>query len=332
MFSSRTLDNLNFVSRQVAASAGDGSLESAIDKVSTELPDEYQGDLQTLRGVIDQNSDGAATSFGVNPLGKLSKLFSHAGSSRTRLFVDFVSYIRENNALLSTYWAGIVGLGWYLAGVSLTALTVTLLFSTTVLPAFSELFDGFGAPLPEYTRVVFDSASTSLPVLAVLLALVLVVVFTSAGLFHRRVQQLEPLPRWPAWAPLVGRLAEAHNLGLFLNFLRMLRASGVEESAAVGAAAKEANLPDGFDYQALLARQPAFSQSNTLTELGVAARLGQLDNELDYQCEQHAGEWAMVLLEVRDRFSLILKLFLFALVAALVIAMYLPIFSMGAVI
>jgi len=179
---------------------------------------------------------------------------------------------------------------------------------------------------------VFAFGSVGFPLVAVVLAVFVASAAFGVTLLHRRVEQLSPLPRWPTWAPIIGKIAESYNLGLFLNYTRMLRQCGVEPGQAIAAAAAAANQPDDLTYDNLLSGPRSFAQLPALTEIGIAARLGEFDSEISHQCDQHTGRLSVVLLEARDRLSLILKIALYFFVAALVVAMYLPIFQMGSVI
>ena len=134
------------------------------------------------------------------------------------------------------------------------------------------------------------------------------------------------------WTPIVGRVAEIYNFGLFLNYARMLRECGVDPERAVADAAAASNQPETLSYGELQRNPSSHDQLPALTELGIAAKLGNFDAELDHQCDQHVAALSLTLVEARDRFSLLLKTALFVFVGALVVAMYLPIFQMGAVV
>ena len=112
----------------------------------------------------------------------------------------------------------------------------------------------------------------------------------------------------------------------------MLRECGVDPERAVSDAAAASNQPESLSYRELQRNPSSHDQLPALTELGIAAKLGNFDAELDHQCDQHVAALSLTLVEARDRFSLLLKTALFVFVAALVIAMYLPIFQMGAVV
>ena len=331
MFNSKSTDNLAFVSRQLSNLLDEAQLEPALQKLTEASPPEYSRDIEYLRNILAADFE-AGPQLGPNPYRAIERLLAAVSGPKNTLFREFVAYVQQSKVVFETYWAGVVGLVWYLAAVAAVALVVAIVFGTSVIPSFNSMFSQFSAPLPEFTQVVFAFGGIGLPLFAIVLALVVGIVVFAVSLFHRRIQQLSPLPRWPTWAPIIGKIAESYNLGLFLNFTRILRQSGVETKQAVAAAAAAANQPDDLTYDQLGNSATSFAQLPILTELGVAAKLGEFDSEISHQCDQHLGNMSLVLVEARDRFSLILKIALYLFVATLVVAMYLPIFKMGSVI
>lgn len=331
MFSSKSTDNLAFVSRQLSNLLDEDQLEPALQKLAEASPPEYSRDIEYMRSILAGDVE-SGPKLGPNPYKAIARLLPSVSGPKNTLFRDFVSYVQQSKVVFETYWAGVVGLIWYLAAVSAVALVVAIVFGTSVIPSFNSMFSQFGAPLPKFTEMVFAFGGVGVPLFAIVLALVVGFIVFVVALFHRRIQQLSPLPRWPTWAPIIGKIAEAYNLGLFLNYTRILRGSGVEARQAVADAASAANQPQELTYDQLGGSETSFAQLPVLTELGVAARLGNFDAEIAHQCDQHIGNMSLVLVEARDRFSLILKIALYLFVATLVVAMYLPIFKMGSVI
>ena len=331
MFSSKSTDNLAFVSRQLANLLEQQQLEPALQKLTEASPSEYSRDIEYMRRILAGDAE-SGPKLGPNPYRTIAKLLPSVAGPKNTLFREFVDYVQQSKVVFETYWAGVVGLVWYLAAVAAVALVVAIVFATSVMPAFNSMFSQFGAPLPEFTQLVFAFGGIGVPLFAVVLALVVGIIVVVVALFHRRIQQLSPLPRWPTWAPIIGKIAESYNVGLFLNYTRILRESGVDPKQAVADAAAAANQPDSLTYDQLGVGDSSFAQLPVLTELGVAAKLGHFDSEISHQCDQHVGNMSLVLVEARDRFSLILKIALYLFVATLVIAMYLPIFKMGSVI
>ena len=331
MFSSKSTDNLAFVSRQLANLLEQQQLEPALRKLTEASPAEYSRDIEYMRKILSGDAE-TGPKLGPNPYRTIAKLLPSVSGPKNVLFREFVAYVQQSKVVFETYWAGVVGLVWYLAAVTAVALVVAIVFANSVIPAFSSMFSQFGAPLPEFTQLVFAFSGVGVPLFAVVLALVVGTILFFVALLHRRVQQLSPLPRWPTWAPIIGKIAESYNVGLFLNYTRILRKCGVDPKQAVADAAAAANQPDSLTYDQLGVGDSGFAQLPVLTELGVAAKLGNFDSEISHQCDQHVGNMSLVLVEARDRFSLILKIALYLFVATLVFAMYLPIFKMGSVV
>ncbi len=331
MFKSKSTDHLAFVSRQLSGLLADEQLEPALQKLSEASPPQYSQDIEYLRSLLAGSSDDGPR-LGPNPYRAMAALLPSVSGSKNTFFREFVAYVQQSKVVFETYWAGVVGLVWYLAGVSAVALVVAIIFATSVIPSFESMFSQFGAPLPELTQAVFAFGGFGIPLFAIALALVVGLVVFVVTQFHRRIQQLTPLPRWPSWAPIIGKIAESYNLGLFLNYTRILRESGVDPRQAVADAASAANQPEGLAYDSLGSGEGGFPQLPVITELGVASKLGNFDAEIIHQCDEHIGNMVLALVEARDRFSLILKIALYLFVATLVVAMYLPIFKMGSVI
>ena len=132
--------------------------------------------------------------------------------------------------------------------------------------------------------------------------------------------------------PIIGRLSESYNLGLFLNFARTLLLSGVDAGRAVSAAAKAANQASDLSLDNLATTSGDIEPDSVMTELAVAAKLGHFNEEIEFQCDQYMGRLSLALVEARDRLALVLKFVMYLFVAVLIVAMYLPIFKMGSVI
>jgi len=331
MFSSRSTEHLAFVSRQLARLLESKPLPSALKELKDASPGEYTEDIEYLQQLLDGATTGQRR-LQPDPYRAIQKLLPAVGDSRETLFREFVAYIRQSRIVFETYWAGVIGLIWYLAAVASVALVVALIFANSVIPSFDGMFTEFGARLPEFTEFVFALSGAGVPAFAALLAVTVAIVVFCVWLFHRRIQQMAPLPRWPKWAPILGRIAETYNFGLFLNYARILRTCGVEPQRAVNEAAALTNQAAALPFDTSGEGPSSHEQFPALTELGVAARLGQFDAEISHQCEQHLGELTLALVNTRDRFSVVLKLALYLFVGGLVVAMYLPIFKLGSVI
>ncbi len=329
MFSSKSTEQLAFVSRQLSQLLERSPLPAALQTLSDASPNHYSRDIEYLRRLLEGSAERRP---GKDPYHAIQKLLPAVGNSRDTLFREFVAYVRQSRIVFETYSAGVVSLVGYLAAIASVAFVVAMIFAIYVIPTFEEMFAEHRANLPEFTQLVFALGGAGVPVFASLLALTVIAVVLFVRLFHQRIQQMKPLPRWPRWAPMLGRIAETYNFGLFLNYARILGSCGVEPDRAVAEAAALTNQPDTLSLDGLRNKASSREQLPALTELSVATRLGHFDAEVSHQCEQHVGELTLALVETRDRVSAVLKVALYVFVGGLVVAMYLPIFRMGSVI
>lgn len=306
-------------------------MDTALDRLREASPEEYADDVDYFRRLLAGEDIGKA-GLGPNPYRAIGRLLPAVGDQKNTLFRAFVDFVRQSKIIFETYWVGILGLMSYLGAVAVTAIIVAMIFWRFVIPSFNGMFVDVGSQLPEFTKIVFAYGGTGIPIFAIVLLILVATIVIFVALFHRRIQQLSPLPRWPVWAPIVGRVAEIYNFGLFLNYARILRECGVDPERAVAEAASVSNQRDGLSFSELQRDPSSHDQLPALTELGIAAKLGNFDAELEHQCDQHVAALSLTLVEARDRFSLLLKTALFLFVGALVIAMYLPIFQMGSVV
>jgi len=331
MFSSKTTDHLAFVSRQLSNLLSEEQLEPALRRLAEASPQLYGDEIEYLRSLLTGSTE-TGPSPGPNPYATMAKLLPAVVGSKNGFFRNFVEYVQQSKVVFETYWAGVVGMVSYLAALSGVALIVAITFGVFVVPSFDSMFSQFGAPMPALTTAAFAFGGAGIPLFALVLTMVVALVAWFVVLFHNRIQQLSPLPQWPKWVPIVGRIAESYNLGLFLNFARILVQSDVEPTRAVAEAAKAANQSSELNFENLAATDGSPGLDPVLTELGVAAKLGYFNEEIAFQCDQHISRMSLALVEARDRFSLILKFVMYLFVATLVVAMYLPIFKMGSVI
>ncbi|MEO0997474.1 MAG: hypothetical protein AAFX58_08145 [Pseudomonadota bacterium] len=325
MFSSRTTDHLTFVSRQLAGLMEGRDIETALAELTRACPPAYADDVAYLRSLLTAES-AATPGPGPGPFAVLQRLLPKTGRSVGVFFSGFVDYLNQSRVVFSTYWVGIVGLVWYFVAIAALAAVLSVVFSVSIAPAFAELYEGHRQPLPTLTADLLQPAIAGLPIATLLFTALVTLLVWFVARFHRRVQQCAPMPaRWQS-VPLIGRLVEAYNLGLYLNLFRLLRLSGLAPEQAMAEAAGAVEQPG---LAAATGGSGDHSEFPALAELSIAAGLGNLDAELKHQCEQHIDTLALLLVSVRDRIALVLKLIVYAFVATLVVAMYLPIFKLG---
>lgn len=331
MFASKTTGHLAFMSRQLSHLMESEDVDGALAQLKDASPNQYKNEIAYLSSLF-AGTESPQQPLGPNPYRMLSRLLPEVANAKNVFFRGFVDYVRQSKIIFETYWAGVVGMIWYLAALSLVMVVIAVIFAAYVVPSFESMFSQSGVPLPTLTTAVFKFGGKGLPLFVAILGIFVALIVWFVATFHRRIQAIEPLPSWPKWMPIVGRIADYYNAGLFLNFCRLLIESDVAHDHAVSIAAKAANQSGDLSIDSLHDEDGDYADLPIFAELAIAQKLGNFHGELSHQCDEHLGKMSLILIQARDQFSLVLKLLLYIFVATLVIAMYLPIFKMGAVI
>ena len=234
---------------------------------------------------------------------------------------------------------------FYPAAVLVVALVVSTLLLIFVIPQFEELFSGLGADLPVFTRQIID-LSRFVQRQGWILAL-----FTVSGsytLVHcknrsRRLRQL--LDRIVLRAPVIGPILAKAAIARFAGTLATLFSAGVP---LVEALASVAGATGNMVYQAaVLKMRDEVATGQRLHNAMENARLfpdmivqmmsvGEESGSLDTLSGKVARFYEEDVDNAVDNLASLLEplimVILSLLVGGLVIAMYLPIFKMGALV
>ena len=313
MYSHRSIEHLTFLCRQLAEIADDGDERASLARLKEAAQGRYTSAFADLEKLLQSDADHGFSHH--HPFRLLARLTQEVPRRRITLLRGYVEFLRQSRMVYATYWKGAMGVFSYLATLAVILMVVSFIFGFWSMPSFAQLFEEFGAELPRLTATVFSLGGVGLTGLAglVLAIILLIAVFATSTI--RRMKRLDLLPAWPSWVPLFGGVATDYNQIVMLNLARLLIRAEVPQNEAVRIAAQ------------------ATDQSETLSpELALAARVGNLGNELEVQCNERLETLALGLVGERDRFALVLKLAIYLLVAVLIIAMYLPIFRLGSVI
>ena len=229
--------------------------------------------------------------------------------------------------------------------IVLVAIAVTGIIMTWVVPAFRQVFDSFGAPLPLPTLAVMAVSAfcvrywLALPA-ALLLACLLLRLAWYRSPAWRRQAQLQAL-RLPVFGPLLRKAAIAR----WTRTLAAMFAAGVpllDSLDLVGAAAHHVLYQDatqGIEREIRAGGSLALAMEHSgvfpelLTQLVlIGEESGALDAMLSRAADIVEGEIAATVAILSSLLEPALMVVLGVLVGALVIALYLPIFKLGAVI
>jgi type IV pilus assembly protein PilC len=223
-------------------------------------------------------------------------------------------------------WGEFAGFLTYLGAVLGVLMVVVVMYGLFVLPQFKSLYGGLGQELPALTSAMFGNGAP-LFVLMLLVATALLV-FLSWFVFYlrRQLRRYLPLPAGYQSLPLVGQVTVAYNQYLWLSYAGLLRSTHMPADRALGVAGTR--LPSLRNAQ----WDSALTAAGLAGDLSIAARLGKLDEEAQFQQDATMDAFLTALARCRRRARIVLTIFIYSLVAAFVSGMYLPIFSLGSAI
>ncbi|MGA0104003.1 MAG: type II secretion system F family protein [Steroidobacteraceae bacterium] len=234
---------------------------------------------------------------------------------------------------------------FYPAAVLVVAVIVTTILLIFVIPQFESLFQGFGADLPAFTRMVID-LSKFVQDQGWLIALIAGGVIGGFMHFHKRSRALrQVIDRMMLKFPVLGPILVKAAIARFTRTLSTMFSAGVplvEAMTSVAGATgnivyEEATLKMKDEVATGIRLQRAMENTGLFPNMVVQMiAVGEEAGSLDAMAAKVADFYELEVDAAVDSMSSLLEplimVILGVLVGGLVIAMYLPIFKMGAVI
>ena len=233
----------------------------------------------------------------------------------------------------------------YPAAVLVVAVVVTIVLLIFVIPAFEDLFKGFGADLPTFTRMVVDLSDfvrTRGWILAIMAG---AAVFAFAYFYKRSRAMRQFIDRVSLKAPIIGPIIQKAAIARYARTLSTMFSAGVplvEALVSVAGATGNIVYEDGImrmkDEVATGQRlQQAMENTDLFPNMVIQMiAVGEESGSLDSMSSKVADFYEEDVDNAVDNLSALLEPMIMAilgiLVGGLVIAMYLPIFKMGSVI
>lgn len=234
---------------------------------------------------------------------------------------------------------------FYPAAVVVVAVIVTTILLIYVIPEFESLFQGFGADLPAFTRFVIDISNFVQDTgwLLLLMLIGAVMGFIHAKKRYRGVQHF--IDRAVLRVPIIGPILNKSAIARFARTLSTTFAAGVplvealdSVAGATGNVVYEQAVHNMRDEVATGTRlQRAMENTNLFPNMvNQMVAVGEESGSLDHMSGKVADFYEEEVDNAVDSMSSLLEPLIMAilgvLVGGLVIAMYLPIFKMGAVV
>jgi type IV pilus assembly protein PilC len=233
----------------------------------------------------------------------------------------------------------------YPAAVLVVALVVTTILLIFVIPEFESLFQGFGADLPAFTRMVID-VSEFMREQGWLVLIIIVSTISGYLYMHKRSRKLrETQDRIMLKAPVVGPILVKAAIARFARTLSTMFSAGVplvealqSVSGATGNIVYEnAVLAIRDEVSTGQRLQRAMENTDLFPNMVIQMiAVGEESGSLDAMSSKVADFYEEDVDNAVDNMSSLLEPIIMAilgvLVGGLVIAMYLPIFKMGSVV
>ena len=233
----------------------------------------------------------------------------------------------------------------YPAAVVVVAFVVTIILLIFVIPAFEDLFKGFGADLPAFTRMVVD-LSVFVRTQGWMLAIVAGGIVYTFFYFKKRSRTMRHfLDRLSLKLPIVGPILQKASIARYARTLSTMFSAGVplvealeSVAGATGNIVYEVGVLQMRDEVATGQRlQQAMENTNLFPNMVIQMiAVGEESGSLDEMSSKVADFYENDVDNAVDNLSSLLEPMIMAilgvLVGGLVVAMYLPIFKMGSVI
>jgi type IV pilus assembly protein PilC len=264
----------------------------------------------------------------------------HAGALETVL--DKIATYKEKTEALKKKIKKAL---FYPAAVLAVAVIVTVILLLFVIPQFESLFKGFGADLPAFTQFVINMSRWMQDNGWILLIILIATVFTFAYFYKRSRPMRQFIDRMSLQIPVIGPILKKAAIARFARTLATMFAAGVPLVEAMKSVAgatgnivyQDAVLKMRDELATGLRMQRSMENTGLFPNMVVQMiAVGEESGSLDEMASKVADFYEADVDAAVDALSSLLEplimVILGTLVGGLVVAMYLPIFKLGAVI
>ena len=264
----------------------------------------------------------------------------HAGALETVL-EKIATYKEKTEALKKKIKKAL----FYPAAVLGVAIIVTVILLIFVIPQFEELFKGFGADLPAFTQMVINMSRWMQAHGFFLLIVTVATVFTFGYYYKRSRAMRQFIDRMSLQLPVLGPILKKAAIARYARTLATMFGAGVPLVEAMKSVAgatgnivyQDAVLRMRDEISTGMRMQRAMENTGLFPNMVVQMiAVGEESGSLDEMASKVADFYEADVDAAVDGLSSLLEplimVILGVLVGGLVIAMYLPIFKLGAVI
>ncbi len=257
------------------------------------------------------------------------------------LLERLATYMEKTQALKSK----IKGALFYPISIIVVAFLITAVIMIFVIPAFKELFEGFGAKLPTPTLVLMNISDVFVTYWYLIFGGIGGGFYTFFYFWKRNVKMQDFMDRLTLKLPIFGELIRKATIARWTRTLATMFAAGVPlvESldSVAGAAgnvvyynatkAIQREVSTGSGLTAAMEKTGLFP-SMVLQMCSIGEEAGSLDSMLSKVADFFEAEVDDAVTAISSLMEPVIMVVLGTLIGGMVIAMYLPIFKMGEVI
>jgi type IV pilus assembly protein PilC len=234
---------------------------------------------------------------------------------------------------------------FYPISVIVVAIVVVWVIMVFVIPAFKEVFKSFGADLPAPTLIVMTISDWVVTYWWAVFLVAGGTIFGIGAMYRRSEAVRYAVDRLMLKIPIIGEILEKATIARWTRTLQTMFAAGVplvESLDAVGGASGnlvyvsatkriQTEVSTGTSLTTSMANTKLFpSMVLQMTQIGEES--GSLDNMLGKIADFYEREVDDAVAALSSLLEPIIIVFLGVVIGGLVIAMYLPIFKLGAVV
>ena len=230
----------------------------------------------------------------------------------------------------------------YPISILVVASVVSGILLIKVVPQFGEIFAGFGAELPEFTQMVVDMSRFMTEWWFVIVAIIGGSLYAYKQAHNRSQKIRDGQERLMLKLPVLGDLLDKSCVARFARTLSTTFAAGVPlvdalesvSGAAGNVVYKEAILKIKEDVSSGIQLNYAMKQVDVFPNMviqmvAIGEESGALDSMLDKSASYYEEQVDNAVDGLTSMMEPIIMSFLGVVIGGLIIAMYLPIFSMG---
>lgn len=300
-----------------------------------------------LGAIIDSINQGNSLSTSVRKYPRyFDEVFCNmveAGEISGKLDI-FLDRIVEGQERMQKIRKGIKSALFYPVTLVVVTLVIVYFMLIKVVPTFTEMYKGMGKKLPGPTQMIVDASNWILDGSNVLKIIVVVmIILTTHKLLHKYVYEYKrALSAMMLKLPLFGEMILKSTVARLSLLMANLFAAGigVEEILRVGSRITpnvifveaiqriSERVVSGVELSALFADEPAFPiELSQLIKVG--EKTGNMDEMLNAIARYYQEEFEATVEGLTSMIEPLMIVFVGTMIGAMVVALYLPIFSAG---